>query len=183
MPPNWIAFKTTYNPGKYHFSSFLTLRCPFTSAILWQRKNGTSFISIHECCFYSKCSLWRECKWTRNICKFTCISREGKWGLVLRFLGQAPWVRRLRKGVSITELQRTSCLRRERRKVGCYTAASIPEPAYKSECNCQTSEGVQWKNGLHWHEGPQGTECIEQDKMKLPTFLLWVLTSSPCTRL
>lgn len=143
MPPNWIAFKTTHNPGKYNFGSFLTLQYPFTYSILWQRKNGTSFILIHECCFYSKCPMWGECKWTQDICKFSCISREGKWGLVLRFLDQAPWVR-LRKEVSVTELQRTSCLRRERRDVGCHTAPSIPEPAYKSECSCQG----KWRSSM-----------------------------------
>lgn len=59
----------------------------FTYSILWQRKNGTSFILIHECCFYSKWPLWGECNWTQDICKFTCMLREGKWGLVLKI----PW--------------------------------------------------------------------------------------------
>lgn len=35
-------------------------------------------------------------------------------GLVLRSLDQVPWVRRLRKEVPVTELQRTSRLRRKR---------------------------------------------------------------------
>lgn len=65
----------------------------------FDRKNGTSFILIHECCFYSKCPMWGECKWTQDICKFTCILREGKWGLVLRFLDQAPWVKAKERGV------------------------------------------------------------------------------------
>lgn len=55
--------------------------------------------------------------------------------------------------------------------------AAIQLPAFqnlhiKVSAAAKAREGAQWKKGLHWHEGAQGTECIEQDKMQSPTFLL-----------
>lgn len=152
MPPNWMAFKTTHNPGKYNFSSFshcgILLLTPYFDR---ERMEQASFWFMNVV-FILNAPCEGNANGTQDICKFTCIPREGKWGLVLRFLDQAPWVRRLRKEVSVTELQRTSCLRRERRDVGCHTAPSIPEPAYKSECSCQAKgrSSMKERPSLAW---------------------------------
>lgn len=113
----------------------------------------------------------RECKWTQDICKFTCIPREGKWGLVLRFLDQAPWVRRAKERVSENYRER-HVWEGERRDVGCHHSSQHSRTLHiKVSAAAKAREGAQWKNGLHWHmRAPRAQNAHSRIKWSLQLF-------------